>query len=235
MNELKLSKRLEEVAKSIPKGAMIADIGSDHAYLPCYAYLQGYIKGAIAGEITEGPFQSAVKQVEKTSLTDVIEVRKGDGLAVITPGEVDCITIAGMGGTLIQTILEDGKEKLQGVKRLVLQPNIGAHHIRQWLIEHKWSLVDEKIMEDDGRIYEILVAEQGDPLGAYGDKVEEGILVGPILAREKNDAFKKKWNHELAHTKKIVEQMEKSATTKEGQEKKKKLENEIRIIEEVLS
>lgn len=132
-----------------------------------------------------------MKQVEKTNLTDVIEVRKGDGLSVIKPGEVDCITIAGMGGTLIQTILEDGKEKLQGVTRLVLQPNIGAHHIRQWLIEHKWSLIDEKIMEDDGRIYEILVAEQGEPLESYDEKVEAGILVGPILAKRKTMLLKR--------------------------------------------
>ena len=64
MNELNLSTRLEEVVKSIPLGAKIADIGSDHAYLPCFAYLNGYISGAVAGEITEGPLQSAIQQVK---------------------------------------------------------------------------------------------------------------------------------------------------------------------------
>ncbi|MBM7701496.1 tRNA (adenine(22)-N(1))-methyltransferase [Metabacillus iocasae] len=234
MNELKLSKRLEEVVKSIMPNSVIADIGSDHAYLPCYAYLNGYIKGAIAGEITDGPFQSAREQVKKTELEHVIEVRKGNGLAVISPNEVDCITIAGMGGSLIRTILEEGKEKLEGVKRLVLQPNIGAANIRKWLMEHQWSIIDEKILEDDGRIYEIIVAEKGNPLDNYNDHIEAGLLLGPVLMKRKSDIFKKKWNHELKHAEQIVEQLNKGATSSEGQVKKERFEKEITLIKEVL-
>ncbi|TYR82381.1 tRNA (adenine-N(1))-methyltransferase [Priestia megaterium] len=235
MNELKLSKRLEEVVKSIPKKAMIADIGSDHAYLPCYAYLNGYIRGAVAGEITEGPLQSAIQQVKKTNLTDVIDVRKGNGLEVISLNEVECITIAGMGGTLIRMILDEGKEKLEGVTRLILQPNIGAYHIRQWLMNHHWSIIDEKIIEEDERIYEIIVAERGDPLDTYGNEKEAGLLLGPILMKKKEEAFIKKWTHELNHTKQIVSQMKKSATTEEGQRKLLKLEREIQLIEGALA
>jgi tRNA (adenine22-N1)-methyltransferase len=233
MNELKLSKRLETVVNFIPKKSKLADIGSDHAYLPCYAYLNGYITMAVAGEITDGPLRSAIEQVKKTGLENVISVRKGDGLEVIELNEVDCITIAGMGGTLIKNILDAGKEKLVGVKRLVLQPNVGAHVVREWLIENNWELIAESILEEDGKIYEVLVAEKGDGKKPY-DSLEAGILLGPFLMKEQNDVFRKKWNQEITHWKKIIKQLDEKAETDEGLEKKRELERKIQIVEEVL-
>ncbi|CAG9619338.1 tRNA (adenine(22)-N(1))-methyltransferase [Sutcliffiella rhizosphaerae] len=234
MNELKLSKRLEAVAAHIPKESILADIGSDHAYLPCYAYLQGIIKSGIAGEVVEGPYQSALQQVRKTELEHVIEVRKGDGLDVIFPNEVTCLTIAGMGGTLIQSILEKGKEKLEGVQTLILQPNIGAKKIRLWLLQNKWELVAETILQEDGRIYEILVAKRGEETQPYKDNKSAYLLVGPFLAKERNEIFLKKWSHELAHWKRIVEQLETAAKSEANEKKMKELNENIRLVEEVL-
>lgn len=233
MNELKLSKRLETVVSFIPKGARLADIGSDHAYLPCYAYLHGYIVQAVAGEVADGPFRSAEQQVRKVGLSDVISVRKGDGLAVIEAGEVDCVTIAGMGGTLIAHILEAGKQKLETVKRLILQPNVGAHVVRKWLFDNGWELIAERILEEDGQIYEVLVAEKGDPLKPYRD-FEIELLVGPFLRTERNDVFVKKWRKEIEHWRRIIAELEAKATTKEGLTKKEALERNISFVEEVL-
>ncbi|MDF4746179.1 class I SAM-dependent methyltransferase, partial [Vibrio parahaemolyticus] len=157
----KLSKRLEEVVREIPVGSTVADIGSDHAYLPCYTIINNIATKAVAGEVVDGPFRSAQATVAESGLQDKVDVRKGNGLAVITPGEVDVITVAGMGGALIRDILESGKEKLEGVTRLILQPNIAAHHIREWFIENGWELIHEKIVKEDGKIYEILVGERG--------------------------------------------------------------------------
>lgn len=235
MNELKLSKRLETVAAYIPKGSVLADIGSDHAYLPCYAYLQEIIRYGIAGEITEGPFQSAKEQVAKVALSEKITVRKGDGLQVITSNEVDCITIAGMGGTLIRNILEEGKDKLDGVRRLVLQPNIGAKNIREWLLKYNWEIVTEQIIEEDGKIYEIIVSERGGPKSTYTDNLEAGLLLGPFLMIEKNAVFIKKWNQELDHWKRILTRLAKAAGTLENQARKSELEQKIHIVEEALS
>jgi tRNA (adenine22-N1)-methyltransferase len=233
MNEFRLSKRLETVASFIPKGAKLADIGSDHAYLPCYAYLHGYITKAVAGEVADGPLRSAKQQVERTGLKDVISVRKGDGLEVIKPGEVDCITIAGMGGTLIANILEAGKDKLSGVKRLILQPNVGAHIVRKWLMDHDWELIAERILEEEGKIYEVLVAEKGDGKRPY-ENIEEELLLGPFLLKEKNDVFLKKWRHELAHWKQIYRQLNEKAETESAVAKKRELEKKMKMVEEAL-
>lgn len=237
VNEFVLSERLKTVANEIPKGSKIADIGSDHAYLPCYAMLQGMIKYAVAGEVNEGPYQSAKNQVEKLNLSDCITVRKGNGLEVIGNGEVNVITIAGMGGSLISEILESGKQKLPEVERLILQPNVGARSIRIWLIENGWQLIREHILEEDKKIYEVLIAEKGNPAApySYDDNKESEILLGPFLKKEKNEVFIKKWMLELAKWKKILEQLDQAASNEETAEKKEELTKKIKMVEEVLN
>ncbi|MFC0270032.1 tRNA (adenine(22)-N(1))-methyltransferase TrmK [Metabacillus herbersteinensis] len=235
MNELKLSKRLETVANFIPKDAIVADIGSDHAYLPCYAVLNGIAKSAIVGEITEGPFQSSKKQVQKSELADSVIVRKGDGLEVLRKGEVTCITIAGMGGALIHKILEEGKEKLEGVVRLILQPNINASVIRSWLLENEWQLIAEEILEEDDKIYEILVADRGDPKIPYHEtSLDAGLLFGPFLMKDQQNPFKKKWLQECEHWKTIVEKLNQAANTPENNRKRNELIHQIELAKEVL-
>ncbi|MCZ0067443.1 tRNA (adenine(22)-N(1))-methyltransferase TrmK [Bacillus sonorensis] len=232
---MKLSKRLQTVAEHIPKGAVMADIGSDHAYLPCYCVLNDLASAAIAGEITDGPFLSAKQQVEKLNLSSLISVRKGDGLEVIQKGEVNAITIAGMGGSLIAHILESGKGKLTGKERLILQPNIHARHIREWLYKEGYALIKEDILEEDGKCYEVLVAETGDKDAAYKDiSFRAGVLVGPFLAKEKTDVFVKKWSQELEHLKKIYQQIKVAAPSIENQQKLNELSERIEILKEVL-
>ncbi|RWR15139.1 tRNA (adenine(22)-N(1))-methyltransferase TrmK [Siminovitchia fortis] len=232
MNENQLSKRLHCVASYIKKGMKIADIGSDHAYLPCYSVKQGAASFAVAGEIAEGPFQSAKEQVEKVRLGHLIDVRKGDGLEVVQPGEVDCIVIAGMGGPLITQILDKDKEKLAGVSRLILQPNIGAEHIRRWLLQNEWELIDEQILEEDGKIYEVLAAERGTPYKPYN---ESELFLGPFLLKKKNAVFVKKWSSELKGWQNILNSMDKAKDRPETEEKKRELLKKIAIVEEALS
>ncbi|OIJ16131.1 SAM-dependent methyltransferase [Anaerobacillus arseniciselenatis] len=234
MNETNLSKRLTLVAEQIPPGSTIADIGSDHAYLPCYALKHGLITSAIAGEVNEGPFQSAVEQVRKLNYTDEISVRKGNGLQVLNKGEVDVITIAGMGGPLIVSILEHGREKLPGIKRLILQPNVAANQIRVWLEENNWILINEEIIEEDGVIYEILTADREGNSPYSEEKRNLELLLGPFLMEKRSDIFLKKWKSELTSWKEIVQQFEKAKQTNEVVEKKKQLLEKINEVEEVL-
>ncbi|MBS4199693.1 tRNA (adenine-N(1))-methyltransferase [Bacillus sp. FJAT-49732] len=233
MNIEKLSTRLETVTSFIQTGMRIADIGSDHAYLPCYAVNKGIAQSAIAGEVVDGPYQSALQQVKKSGLTNQINVRKGDGLEVISPFEVDCIIIAGMGGALITDILERGMNKLEGVKRLILQPNIGAENIRKWLYDHNWQLVDEKLVEEDGKFYEILVADIGDPTIPYKDFKKE-FLLGPFLLKNKNEAFIKKWQLELNQWINILKELEKAGDNYKVSARKDEISKKIAIVMEEL-
>lgn len=235
MNELKLSNRLEMVANEIPNGARLADIGSDHAYLPIYCYLNGIVSFAIAGEVVEGPFQTAKKQVERLGLTRFIEVRKGNGLEVVEKGEINVVTICGMGGTLISSILDAGKEKLVGVKRLILQPNIAAISVRKWLLHNGWNLIEEHILEEDQKIYEVLVAEVGDPLQAYNElEITKEILVGPYLLKKKNKTFIKKWTQEKQNWQRIIAQLSEANESEEIRLKREELNSQIKLVEEVL-
>lgn len=195
MTEIKLSERLKQLVDWIEAGAIIADIGSDHAYLPTYAIQQGKIKKAIAGEVNQGPYESAKETVDLYGLSDQVEVRKGDGLQVLRPGEVDTIVIAGMGGSLIRKILDTGKELLNlDLPRLILQPNNGEEALRRWLNDHNWELKNEVILEEDGHIYEAVLAEKN---GRAQHLTEEELLFGPFLRQEKSAVFKKKWQKEL--------------------------------------
>lgn len=234
MNTEKLSQRLEAVANYIPSGSRLADIGSDHAYLPCYAVKRGIVPFAVAGEVVEGPYQSAKRQVKMEGLDEHIIVRKGNGLEVITPGEIDCITIAGMGGALITSILEEGKNKLESVKRLILQPNISAMTIRQWLLDNGWELKAEEILEEDEKIYEILVAEKGVPFKPYKDLQKE-LLLGPFLIKQLSVSFQKKWSNEQKNWQRILTQLENAAQSEDTILKKKELNEKIQMVEEVLN
>lgn len=231
MNTEKLSERLETVARYVPSDSRLADIGSDHAYLPCYLAKKGLVPFAIAGEVVLGPFESARGHVQEEGLTDRITVRMGDGLDVVEPGEVDCITIAGMGGALITSILERGKEKLQNIHRLILQPNISAITIRKWLLENNWQLMEEEIIEEDGKIYEVLVAEKGDPHKPYSSDLETELLLGPFLVKKKGAPFLTKWKMEADNWRKILGQLEKASSSTETNQKKQELMQMIKMVE----
>ncbi len=206
-SEFKLSKRLQAIASYLPTGACFADIGSDHAYLPSYVCLQDPTATAIAGEVNIGPYESALETVQGLLLEKRIQVRLGDGLAVLNAGEVTEITIAGMGGPLITTILDAGKDKLDGVQQIIAQPNIGARNVRYWLMTNDYSICNETIIEENGHFYEIIIAKKS-PSNITMD--EKQLLFGPILLEDKSSVFLAKWHDELKNKQRIIKQMKQS-------------------------
>lgn len=231
MNEQDLSKRLARVGAHVPKNARLADIGSDHAYLPVALMLQDKISYAIAGEVVEGPYQSAKKQVRKSSLSDRIDVRLADGLdAVQLDDEINAITIAGMGGTLIRSILEKGvsNNRINGHERLILQPNIGEKTLREWLVENDYQMIQEEILEENNKIYEIIVAKKN-----HGKTYsEQELFFGPILMKNPNEIFRKKWQRELKARLRVLQELEKAE--EKPQEKIQEMKTQVAWIEEML-
>lgn len=218
------------VASFVEQGAVVADIGSDHAYLPTYLVKQGIVQKAIAGEVVAGPYDSATRNVQKEGVAKAVTVRLANGLAAIEEQDgVDTVTIAGMGGPLIASILEDGKDRLRTVKRVIAQPNIHAKSIREWAMANGWELLQERILKEDKKIYEVLVLERG--VATY-DELE--LLVGPFLLVEKNEIFQEKWRDEIAEWRQIVQSMERAEETPALVEKKEQLMRSIGLIGKVL-
>ena len=208
VDEKHLSARLACVASLVPAGARVADIGSDHAYLPAALVLDGKIDFAIAGEVVKGPYENAVHEIKDHQLEGKVIPRLADGLAAIEPADkVDTITIAGMGGSLIASILEKDKNKLTGIKRLVLQPNVGESQLREWLMNNHYQIMTEKIIEEDNHIYEIIVAEPSVVPFRYS-KYE--LDFGPFLLENKGPVFRKKWQGYLQREAHVIDQMQKA-------------------------
>lgn len=230
---VKLSNRLKTVASYVATGAHFADIGSDHAFLPCYVCLHDKNAKVIAGELNDGPFNRALDTVTRFCLTDQIDIRLGDGLDVIETGEVNQIVIAGMGGDLIKSILEHGKQKLGNVERIIVQPNIDERYIREWLFQNGYSITDETIMEENGHTYEIIVADKHAVTGPrLNDIHEQQMMFGPVLLQNKANLFYRKWKFEKNNRLRIIAQMKRAKIRNE--QKLKEFEQELIWIKEVL-
>ena len=220
-----ISKRLELVASFVPQGSILLDVGSDHAYLPIELVERGQIEAAIAGEVVVGPYHSAVKNVDAHGLEEKIQVRLANGLAAFEEeDQVSVITIAGMGGRLIATILEEGLDKLVNVERLILQPNNREDDLRIWLQDHGFQIVAESIIEEAGKFYEILVVEAGQMKLSASD-----LRFGPFLSKEISPVFVQKWQKEAAKLEFALDQI-----PEKNLEERQILSDKIQAIKEVL-
>ena len=220
-----ISKRLETVASFVPQESVLLDVGSDHAYLPIELVEKGHIERAIAGEVVEGPYQSAVKNVESHGLSEKIQIRLANGLAAFEESDqVSVITIAGMGGRLIASILEEGFDKLAHVERLILQPNNREDDLRSWLQDHGFQIIAESILEEAGKFYEILVVEAGEMKLS-----ERDARFGPFLTRENSPVFVQKWQKEAEKLEFALGQI-----PEKNQEERQVLADKIQAIKEVL-
>lgn len=231
---IKISKRLKAIAEYLPNGAYFADIGTDHAYLPCFVCLKDEKARAIATEVKTGPYERALKTVLDYRLNDVIDVRLGDGLAALDKTDtIKQLVIAGMGGILMRSILETGKTRIKTVKRIILQPNVGAEHVRKWLYEHNYGIVAESMIKENDHIYEIIVADYRaeQPYNNNPEIKAQELLFGPLLLREKGTIFLEKWQYELDNLRNVVEQMKQS---QHKSTKKLHYKQKINWIEEVL-
>jgi tRNA (adenine22-N1)-methyltransferase len=160
----------------------VADIGSDHAYLPVWLFQNDKISFAVAGENQPGPMEAARRTIRKAAVEESVAARLGDGLQVIVPGEVEVAVIAGMGGAAIRGILERSPAVLASLRRIICQPMTGAAGLRGWLEKSGWRIVSEELVSEDGRLYEVMSAEPGES----GPTDEVLLEIGPLLWQQKH-------------------------------------------------
>lgn len=223
---MKLGSRLAALAAFVPKGTRVADIGTDHAYLPIELVQQNIAISAIAGDVHIGPYQAAKDNIAGLGLNNKVSVRFGDGFSVLSPGEVDTVVIAGMGGTTIIEILNSNPEVTSSLSRLILQPMVATAAVRRWLSTNNWRIIDEALVQDDGRLYEIVVAVQGVSV------VTEPIMydIGAILWDNKPELLELHIKNLIAQTERVLHEMAASHTARrspkydEYQERRKQLE-----------
>lgn len=231
MDANKLSQRLKVVADFVPQNSRVADIGSDHAYLPVYLMKQKQIEFGIASEVAKGPLDNAIQEIKAEGLSDRIDTRLADGLLSVQPEDkIDCVTIAGMGGTLIKNILENGKSHLSGNELLILQPNVGEDRLRTCLMNNQYEISDETILREDGHTYEIIVAKKTDEPVKY---TEQEIKFGPFLLKQHSDVFVEKWENEIERIEMVIDQMSLAKHDKPV-DKINSMKKEIEEIKEVL-
>ncbi len=161
LQNLRLNPRLQKIAELIPQAESLADIGTDHAYIPIYARLSGKVKRAIASDIKLGPVARAAENAKKFGLDSDIIVRIGPGLETVKPGEAEVIVIAGMGGILIADILENSKEVVAAAKLLILQPMTAASELRDYLAQNSFTAKEEYLAAEEDKLYNIITAVPG--------------------------------------------------------------------------
>lgn len=153
--------RLDALKAALTGCRMVADIGCDHAYLPILLAQEDAAAHFIAADVREGPLLRAKENISRFGLADRIETRLGSGLIPVLPGECEAAVIAGMGGSVICNILQEGETVAKSLKRLVLQPMSAAPELRRFLYENGYIITDEILAQEDRRIYTIILAKKG--------------------------------------------------------------------------
>lgn len=153
---LKLSKRMKAIAAMVTTGNILADVGTDHAYIPIALAQRKRIRGAIAMDINQGPLKRAQENIHLYQMDSYIQTRLSDGVKELLPGEADTILIAGMGGELMVCILTEGVRVCRSAEELILQPQSDIRRVRAFLRENAYKIMDEDMVCEDGKYYPMM-------------------------------------------------------------------------------
>lgn len=229
--EMKLTPRLLAVADKVPPGSRVADIGTDHAYIPVYLLMNHISSGVIATDSRPGPLQAAAETLELFRLQQLAELRLGEGLTVLRKeDDIDVIIIAGLGGDTICSILADGLEFLQKGILLILQPMTCVGKVRTWLAEKGFAITEEDIALEESNFYEVVVARW---TGETALAQEKYLSLGPVLVARKHPLLKPMLEQRLEHKEAALAGAEYS-NSPAAQERIAKLKAEILAMREVL-
>ena len=227
---MQLSKRLQAVANLVTPGKRLADIGTDHGYVPIWLYEQGRIPSALAMDLREGPLQRAKEHIRMHGLDEKIKTRLSDGLEKLLPGEADSIVIAGMGGMLVVKILTQGQAVLDSVQELILQPQSDLDAVREYLHRTGFVIVQEEMVFEEGKYYPMMKAVHGE--NTADRKI--WFLYGRLLLENRHPVLESYLQKEYDSCCKLLEKLSKTATEVSSRRCEELLEKK-HLIEEALA
>lgn len=226
---------MKAVASMVTAGNVLADVGTDHGYVPIALVQRKKIPRAIAMDINKGPLQRACEHIAEFRLEDYIETRLSDGVAKLEVGEVDTILVAGMGGELVIHILSEGKEVCRSAKELVLQPQSELEKVRKYLRENKYKLVDEDMIIEDGKYYPMMKVVPVEEDVFWDVIPDEAIracyMYGPLLLKNGNPSLRKFLVNQHKQLTKILKELEKQPESQAIINRKKEVLDEISLNE----
>ena len=220
---LRIGERLNTVASMVPPCHTVADIGTDHGYVPAYLVLSGKCRRVIASDIAEGPCQAAAETRNRFGLYNEMEVRMAPGLQGLHAGDAETVVIAGMGGGTIMGILEESPEIAASVRTFVLQPMNAANLLRQWLAQHKYAIEEEALCKENNHIYIIIKTVHAEESRELSPLETE---LGPCILKSKSSSVL--WQEYIQgkadHYRRLLRQMENSSAAADS-DKYKNLKN----------
>ena len=208
---MQLSQRLSSVASMVTAGNCLADVGTDHGYVPICLYERNVIPHAIAMDVNKGPLERAALHIVESGMKGAIETRLSDGLAALKPGEADSVVIAGMGGPLIIRILSAHPEVTASLKELILQPQSEIPEVRMWLYDHGYEIIEEHMVFEDGKYYPMFKAEKNPQAEKLTDLEYK---FGKLSVLREKSVLKEYLIREIANKQTILDKLNEENTAK---------------------
>ena len=232
---MELSRRLQAVAdllcesEPVDADSVIADIGTDHGYIPIYLVQNHRCKKVFAMDVNKGPLKRAKEYIASYQLEEFIETRLSDGVSSLQVGECDAVIVAGMGGALTVKILTEGDAVFRSLKTFVLQPQSELFKVRRYLSENGYRIVAEDMVLEDGKFYPMMRVEVGKD--TYDQLIE--LYYGRLLLASKHPVLKQFLEKELQVKTEIWEHL-KDVDSEQIANRKKNLYQELRYIRRAL-
>lgn len=225
-----ISERLKLISSLVTNVKSIVDVGTDHGYVPIDLIKNKNIDFAIASDINSGPVERARKNISDNNLSDKIECRLGGGLKTITPGEVEAAVIAGMGGNLIRDILEDSQDATKSLDYIIVQPVQNPEVLREYLYKSGYNILDEWIIYDEDKYYEILKIKWG----CSPEKVDPIYYeISRILLDKKDEVYREYLEYKLLKYSRIYEGLK--GDTESSIKRKEELSSKLEKISFLLN
>lgn len=230
---MELSKRLQAVADLVTPGLRIADIGTDHAYVPVYLLSEGKNPSGIAMDINVGPLERARKHIGELLTDGELKTRLSDGMKELKTGEVQCAVIAGMGGGLVMKILSESREIADSLQECVLQPQSELEKVRTFLLKEGFFIIQEDMVKEDGKYYPMMkvLPNQKEKCQQESWTTEE-LRFGKRLLEQKHPVLLEYLRREQKIYEEILRRLE-GEDSERIRERKKKIAEELEVIRNV--